>query len=508
MICDNISVNQKGHLTFAGFDTVDLAEKYGTPLYLMDEEKIRQHIRTYKKAFTEFFPQGSNPEFASKSFSCKQIYRIMAQEGMNIDVVSCGEIYTAVSAGFDMSKSFFHGNNKSDNDIRYAIKNKVGYFVADSMEELFALNDIAKENGLVQKILLRITPGIDTHTHQKISTGNVDSKFGIAISTGQAKEAVKEILQMENIKLCGFHCHIGSQIFESEPFNTASLLMLEFIAEMQNSLNFKTEMLNLGGGFGVRYLEEHPEIDYYEKIKEVAITLSNQCEALGIEMPKIAMEPGRSIVADAGMTLYTIGSVKEITGYKNYVSIDGGMTDNPRFTLYESPYTVMLASRANDKSDFVATIAGRCCESGDIIQENVSLPKPKRNEILAVLTTGAYNYSMASNYNRIPRPPVVMLNKDGDYVAVKSALLGYMRAAAVEYGEKGVCINGISPNMMETKFLQNIDEKIVQMTADSSALKRNIRVEETINGIAYLMSDEASYVNGTNLNLSGGDYMN
>ena len=419
MICNNISINQKGHLTFAGYDTTDLAQKYGTPLYLMDEDKIREHIREYKTAFEKYFPQGSMPEFASKSFSCKQIYRIMAEEQMNIDVVSCGEIYTAASVGFPMERSFFHGNNKSDGDIRFAIENKVGFFVADSMDEIYAISRIAKQNGITQKILLRVTPGIDTHTHQKISTGNVDSKFGIAISTGQAIEAVKGILKTQNISLCGFHCHIGSQIFESEPFITASSVMLEFIKQVKDELNYTAEMLNLGGGFGVRYLESQPEISYTEKIREVATAINEQCSALGIKVPKIAMEPGRSIVADAGMTLYTVGSVKEITGDKNYVSVDGGMTDNPRYTLYEAPYTVMLASRANDKADFVATVAGRCCESGDIIQENVNLPKPKRNEILAVLTTGAYNYSMASNYNRVPRPPVVMLNKNGDYVAIK-----------------------------------------------------------------------------------------
>lgn len=419
MICNNISINQKGHLTFAGYDTTDLAQKYGTPLYLMDEDKIREHIREYKTAFEKYFPQGSMPEFASKSFSCKQIYRIMAEEQMNIDVVSCGEIYTAATAGFPMERSFFHGNNKSDGDIRFAIENKVGFFVADSMDEIYAISRIAKQNGITQKILLRVTPGIDTHTHQKISTGNVDSKFGIAISTGQAIEAVKEILKTQNISLCGFHCHIGSQIFESEPFITAASIMLEFIKQVKDELNYTAEMLNLGGGFGVRYLESQPEISYTEKIREVATALKEQCAALGIKIPKIAMEPGRSIVADAGMTLYTVGSVKEITGYKNYVSVDGGMTDNPRYTLYEAPYTVILASRANDKADFVATVAGRCCESGDIIQENVNLPKPKRNDILAVLTTGAYNYSMASNYNRVPRPPVVMLNKNGDYVAIK-----------------------------------------------------------------------------------------
>lgn len=428
MICDNISVNEKGHLTFAGYDTVELAEKYGTPLYLMDEDKIREHVRAYKTAMAKYFPDGSMPEFASKAFACKQIYRIMAEEGIDIDVVSPGEIYTAASAGFPMENSFFHGNNKTDGDIRFAIENKVGCFVVDNEDEMFALDRIAGDMGVKQNILLRVTPGIDPHTHNKISTGSVESKFGIAIETGQAIETVKKALSLKNIKLLGFHCHVGSQIFESEPFTTASEIMLDFILEVRNSLGFTAEMLNLGGGLGVRYTEDDPEIDYGEKIKEVAEILNSQCKKLGLPVPKILTEPGRSLVADAGMTLYTVGSVKEIKGYKNYVSIDGGMTDNPRYTLYESPYTVILASRANDEKNYTATVAGRCCESGDLIQEDVKMPKPHRGEILAVLTTGAYNYSMASNYNRVGRPPVVMLNSKQDYVAVKRETLKDMCA--------------------------------------------------------------------------------
>lgn len=423
MICDNISVNEKGHLTFAGYDTVDLADKYGTPLYLMDEDKIREHVRAYKTAMAEYFPAGSMPEFASKAFSCKQIYRIMAEEGIDIDVVSPGEIYTAAAAGFPMENSFFHGNNKTDSDIRFAIENKVGCFVVDNEDELFALDRIAGEMGTMQNILLRVTPGIDPHTHKKISTGSVESKFGTAIETGQAMEITKTALELQNVKLCGFHCHVGSQIFESQPFTDASEIMLEFIADVRDTLGYTAETLNLGGGLGVRYTEADPEIDYGEKIKEVAEILNSQCEKLGLPVPKILMEPGRSLVADAGMTLYTVGSVKEIKGYKNYVSIDGGMTDNPRYTLYESPYTVILADRANDEKDYTATVAGRCCESGDLIQEDVQMPKPRRGEILAVLTTGAYNYSMASNYNRVGRPPVVMLNSERDYVAVKRETL-------------------------------------------------------------------------------------
>lgn len=423
MICNNLTVNEKDHLCFAGYDTVELAQKYGTPLYLMDETKIREHINEYKTAFKKYFPKGSAPEFASKSFSCKQIYRIMQDEGMNIDVVSPGEIYTAVCAGFDMSHCFFHSNNKTDDDITFAMENGVGYFVIDSFDEIEAVNLIAQERGIVQKALLRITPGIDTHTHKKISTGNVDSKFGFAIATGMADNAVKAALSAENIDLCGFHCHIGSQIFESDPFISAAELMLDFILHIKKTQNYTADILNLGGGFGVRYIESHPTLCLDQKIGEVAAAINHKCTELNLNVPKIAMEPGRSIVADAGMTLYTVGSVKEIKGYKNYVSIDGGMTDNPRFTLYESPYTVILASRANDKTDFCATIAGRCCESGDIIQKDVLIPRPERNEILAVLTTGAYNYSMASNYNRVARPAVVMLNDKNDYIAVKRETL-------------------------------------------------------------------------------------
>ncbi|MBR2489406.1 MAG: diaminopimelate decarboxylase, partial [Clostridia bacterium] len=406
-------------LCFAGYDTVDLAEKYGTPLYLMDENKIRQHVRVYKTAMAKYFPEGSRPEFASKAFSCKQIYRIMAEEDIDIDVVSCGEIYTAFSAGFPMERCYFHGNNKTDADIRFAIEKKVGCFVIDNEDEMFALNEIAGEMGVKQKALLRVTPGIDPHTHKKISTGSEESKFGNSIKTGQALELTEKLLSLENIELCGFHCHIGSQIFESEPFKTASEMMLEFILKVKETCGFVPKKLNLGGGFGVRYTEKDPVIDYCEKIREVADYLKAQCSDLGLDVPEILMEPGRSLVADAGMTLYTVGSVKEIKGYKNYVSIDGSMADNPRYTLYESPYTVILASRAEDEKNFCATVAGRCCESGDLIQEDVLMPRPQRGEILAVLTTGAYNYSMASNYNRIPRPPVVMLSDKGDYVAVK-----------------------------------------------------------------------------------------
>ena len=421
MICNNLSVNQKGHLCLAGMDTVDLAKKYGTPLYLMDEDRIRQRCRTYMTAMHEAFGNNAQPLYASKAASFRALYRIMKEENMGVDVVSSGEVYTAVSAGFPMNKAYFHSNNKTDADIDFAIENGIGYFVVDNVEELNAIERIAAARGITQKVLLRLTPGIDPHTYAAVATGKVDSKFGSAIETGQAEEIAVYAMALKSVKLVGFHCHVGSQVFDSDVFLRASEIMLDFVSMMQSKHGFVTEELDLGGGYGVRYLESDPVIDIAENIHQVASAMKSYCKKLGISLPAVRMEPGRSIVADAGLTLYTAGTVKRIPGYKNYVSVDGGMTDNPRFALYGSSYTVVLANRMNaDAPHFTCTIAGRCCESGDILQENVSLPEDvKRGDIVAVLTTGAYNYSMASNYNRIPRPPVVMLSKGSDTLAVR-----------------------------------------------------------------------------------------
>lgn len=419
MICGNIGINKNGNLTFAGQDTVELAEKYSTPLYLIDENKVREKMRIYVEAINKYFPSDSMPLYASKALCFKKIYKIASEENMGIDVVSSGELYTALKAGFPMEKVFFHGNNKTDFDINFAIENKIGYFVCDNLYELEAIDKIAQSHGVIQKILLRLTPGIDPHTHVKISTGKVDSKFGIAIETGQAEEAVKIALSKKNINLCGYHCHIGSQTFDIEPFADGAEIMLKFIAHIKEVCGYEAEILNLGGGMGVKYVDGDPEIDYAKNIHDIAEVIEEKCNSLNISFPVILMEPGRSIVADAGMTLYTVGSTKEIPGYKSYISIDGGMTDNPRYTLYESPYTVAIANKADKPSQSIYTIGGRCCESGDIIQENVNLPLAEKGDILAVMTTGAYNYSMASHYNRIPNPPVVMLKDGESYVAVK-----------------------------------------------------------------------------------------
>lgn len=420
LLHDDLSVNECGHLVFAGVDACELAKKYGTPLMLLDEERIRERCRTYISAMREYFGEGSRPLLASKALCFKGIYRLAKEEGMSTDIVSPGELYTAVAAGFPMENAFFHGNNKTDADIEYAIDSGIGYFVVDNSEEAEAISECALSRGIEQKILLRLTPGIDPHTHAAISTGKVDSKFGTSIETGQAEELIKRVLGLGGIRLMGFHCHIGSQIFDIKPFCDAADIMIEYIAYIKRRLGYEAEMLNLGGGFGVRYTESDPYIDYRENIRMIAEHVKADCARFGVDQPRILMEPGRSIVADAGITLYTVGSVKDIVGYKSYVSIDGGMTDNPRYALYGSAYTVCVASKMNAEEDLVCTIAGRCCESGDIIQENVRIARPERGDILAVLVTGAYNYSMASNYNRIPRPAIVMVGKDGkDSLAVR-----------------------------------------------------------------------------------------
>ena len=420
MICKNLSVNSDGHLCFAGVDTVGLAAKYGTPLYVMDEDRIRERCRTYLGAMREAFGEAALPLYAGKAAAFRQIYRVMREEGMGIDVVSPGEIYAAVSVGFPMERAYFHGNNKTDADIAYAIEQGVGRFVVDNREELDALNRIAGEKQIRQKILLRLTPGIDPHTYAAVATGMVDSKFGVAIETGQAAALTAYALALPNLSLEGFHCHVGSQVFDSDVYLRACAIMLEFAAAMKAEHGYVMRELDLGGGYGVRYLDSDPEIDIAANIRQVGEALRAHCAALGLPVPAVRMEPGRSIVADAGLTLYTVGTFKQIPGYKNYVSVDGGMTDNPRFALYRSPYTVYIANRMNEKAALRASVVGRCCESGDILQENVPVPDTvTRGDIAAVLTTGAYNYAMSSTYNRIPRPAMVMLRDGEDKLVIR-----------------------------------------------------------------------------------------
>ena len=419
MLYHNLSINGAGHLTFAGYDTVELAAQFGTALMVMDESVIRGRCRTYRQAMAEHLPAGSHPLYASKALSFKRMYEIMREENMGIDVVSPGELHTAVRAGYPLENAFFHGNSKTDADIAFAMEHGLGYFVCDNTDELNAIDAEAGRRGIRQKILLRVAPGIDPHTHAKISTGSIDCKFGTAIETGQAEALVLEALAKPNIELAGYHCHIGSQIFDHAPFRDAAHIMIHFAADLRDRHGFAPAILNLGGGMGVPYTEDDPKIDYAANIAVIGSIVKELCAARSLPEPAILMEPGRSIVADAGITLYHVSSIKKIPGFKNYVAINGGMTDNPRYTLYQSAYTVLPAGRMNDTADFTCTIAGCCCESGDLIQENVTLPEPRRGDLIAVLTTGAYNYSMASNYNRVPRPPVVLIGENGPYVAVR-----------------------------------------------------------------------------------------
>ena len=420
MICENISRGEDGVLRFAGQDVRELAESYGTPLYLIDEDRVRENCRVYREAFKKHFGEGSKALYASKANSFKKIYEIMREEGMGIDVVSSGEIYTARLAGYPLENAYFHGNNKTEADIAFAMDCGVGCFVIDNEDELEAVEAEAARRGVVQKALLRLTPGIDPHTYEAMATGGVDSKFGVSIETGQAEPFAAKAMSMPHIDLAGFHCHVGSQVFAENVFERSAVIMLRFIALMRDNYGMTTRELDLGGGYGVRYTDDDPYLVVETKIGEVAQAIKDECAALGLDMPHILMEPGRAIVADAGMTLYTVGGVKRITGYKNYVSVDGGMGDNPRFALYRAKHSCLAALEREGESMMRCSLVGRCCESGDIIQEDILLPESiKRGDTVAVCTTGAYNYSMASNYNRVPRPPIVMLSGGESYVAVR-----------------------------------------------------------------------------------------
>ena len=417
-LCSNMT-RREGRLCFADQDTLALAEAYGTPLYLMDEDRIRHNCRLYTETFARCFPAGSQVLYASKAASFRQMCRIVQQEGLGLDVVSSGEIYTAMTAGFPMERVYYHGNNKTDEDITFAMDAGVGCFVVDGEEELLALEAEACRRDTRQKVLLRITPGIDPHTYDAVSTGKVDSKFGVSIETGQAEPFVRLALAQPHLNVAGVHCHVGSQVFWEDVFERSVMVMMAFIRTIRDRCGYLPEELDLGGGYGVRYVESDPEIHIPRKIASVAETLYAIAKRLDLPVPKVLMEPGRSIVADAGMTLYTVGSVKEITGYKRYVSIDGGMSDNPRYALYGSKYTCFNAGRMDEDADMRCDLVGKCCESGDIIQPDILLPAAtKRGDVVAVCTTGAYNFSMASGYNRMLRPPVVMLKEGRSYVAV------------------------------------------------------------------------------------------
>lgn len=418
-VSDSISINEYGHLTIGGADTVALARKYGTPLMVYNRDAIVANCRAFTESMNENYDGNGRVLYAGKAFSCKEMCRICRDEGMGLDVVSGGELYTAIKADFPMDRVCFHGNNKTEKELSEALEAGVGRIIVDNTEELQLLNKKAAALGKRQGILLRIKPGIDAHTHDFIRTGQIDSKFGFALETGEAMDAVKASLSYGNIELFGLDCHIGSQIFDVDPFMHAARVMVGFMAKIKLDTGCELRELNLGGGFGIKYSEADKPEDFRLYMNKVAQELKNAAMEYGIKTPFVMIEPGRSIVGAEALTLYTVGSVKHIPDIRTYVSVDGGMGDNPRYILYQAKYEVICANKAHQPRTETVTVAGRCCESGDLIQEHTALQKVEAGDILAVLSTGAYNYSMASNYNRVPRPEVIMVSSGEEKTIIK-----------------------------------------------------------------------------------------
>lgn len=412
------AVNEKGHLTIGGVDTTELAATYGTPQFVYDlalfRERARGFVDTFEKAGVK-----AQVAYASKAFSSVAIYQVAAQEGLSVDVVSGGELYTALKAGFPSAKIHFHGNNKSLEELHQAFDSKIGCIVIDNFYEIEQLKELATVKQQKMDVLIRVTPGVEAHTHDFITTGQADSKFGFDLSNGQADEAFQKLYQHDFLQLKGMHCHIGSQIFETEAFSLAAQKVVAKMAEWEKTTGFKATVLNLGGGFGIRYTEEDAPLEPAVYVDDMIQAVKKEAAAHEVALPEIWIEPGRSLVGDAGTTLYTIGSSKVVPDVRNYIAIDGGMSDNIRPALYDAKYEGVLANKMNEKADTVYTIAGKLCESGDKIIEDLKLPKAEAHDLLATFCTGAYGYAMASNYNRMPRPAVVFVENGQHQLVVK-----------------------------------------------------------------------------------------
>lgn len=413
MITDDLT-SKNGHLMIGGVDSVDLAKKYGTPLYVFDVSQIRSQIRKFKSAF-EKAGLKYQVSYASKAFAVKAIYQVMKQEDVHIDVVSGGELHTALEAGFPSEKISFHGNNKTFEELVMAVQNHVGVIMLDNFREIELLSRILKTDNEKINVMLRLTPGISAHTHKYDQTGQTDSKFGFDVESGQAKKAMKLVLDDSNMNLLGIHAHIGSQIFGTQGFIMLAQKMVAISKDFQKEFNYWPQVINLGGGFGISYNEDDDPISANDFITQIADELKKSCD----NVPEIWIEPGRSIVGPAGYTLYTIGSRKDIPNLTPYVSVDGGMGDNIRPALYQAKYEAVVANKMNQPMVETAHIAGKYCESGDILIDQQQLPATKPGDILAVLDTGAYGYSMAMNYNRNPRPAVVFAEDGHDKLVVK-----------------------------------------------------------------------------------------
>ncbi|MPM17423.1 Diaminopimelate decarboxylase [bioreactor metagenome] len=395
-------------LYIGGLKAKDLANEYGTPLYVMDEQLLIDKCREYIESF-KVKSENNRVAFAGKAFLTVGMCKLIEEQGLYLDVVSGGELYTAYKANFPMDKIYFHGNNKTLEEIEFGIKLGVGRFVVDNLWEMTEINKVSEKYNKIQKIYLRLTPGIEAHTHDYIKTGQIDSKFGFAPVGNIIMDAVKMAIELENIELVGLHCHIGSQIFETEPFADAAEVMLNFINGIKQETGHLIEELDLGGGFGIYYSEGDKPKETKEYCDVILNRVNEVCQKLSLKKPILTIEPGRSIVANAGTTLYTVGSIKEIPGIRTYAAVDGGMGDNIRPALYGAKYEAILANKASNKNEKNITIAGKCCESGDILIQDISLPKAENGDILAVLATGAYGFSMASGYNKNLRPAVIFV---------------------------------------------------------------------------------------------------
>ncbi|CAL27952.1 diaminopimelate decarboxylase [Staphylococcus carnosus] len=395
---------KNGELTMGGTSLKMIAQSFGTPTIVYDEDQIRNQMRRYKEAFDKSGID-YNISYASKAFTCIQMVKLVQEEGLDLDVVSEGELYTALEAGYDSSHIHFHGNNKTKHEIQYALENKIGYFVIDSLEEIELINKYASD---VVDVVLRVNPGVEAHTHEFIQTGQEDSKFGLSIKHGLADKAIQNINSSKRLNLKGIHFHIGSQIEGTDAMIETSNIVIQWL----KGLNLEVDLLNIGGGFGIHYVEGDVSFPIETGIKEITYALKDVAKNNDYPLPTIGIEPGRSIVGEAGVTLYEVGTIKEIPGVNKYVSIDGGMSDHIRTALYGAKYDALLVNREEPANDTV-TISGKLCESGDIIARDVKLPESvHRGDYLAILSTGAYHYSMASNYNQMQKPSVFFI-KDG-----------------------------------------------------------------------------------------------
>ena len=411
-------VNERGHLEIGGVDTIELTKNYGTPLYVYDIALVRERARGFKKTFEQLGVK-AQVAYASKAFSSIAMIQVAEQEGLSLDVVSGGELYTAIKANFPTERIHFHGNNKSEEEINMALDYKIGCIVVDNFSELELLEEICSKREQKVNVLLRVTPGIEAHTHDYILTGQEDSKFGFDLINGQAEAALKQALESEWIHVLGLHCHIGSQIFQTTGFILAAKKIIGQLRNWHADFGYQPEVLNLGGGFGIRYTAEDEPLPPSQYVEEIVREVQAQIAESNLTMPEIWIEPGRSLVGDAGITLYKVGSEKEVPEVRKYLAVDGGMTDNIRPALYEAKYDAVLANRPLDPVEETVSIAGKCCESGDMLIWDLPLPKASREDVLAVFCTGAYGYSMANNYNRIPRPAVVFVENGEARLVIK-----------------------------------------------------------------------------------------